>query len=157
MPVIKLRAGQTVIVAAIDPNLEVGGGPMPGGGDQPVDPGYGIDIGLGTPEHPIVLPPDPTQPLPIDPGWSGGVAPPGQEGGAPRPDQGLPGAQPRPDHGLPPFPSHPIVLPPPGEIPPPIDPGRTPGWELKTAWTPTTGWVVVAVPTGEHASPSKRR
>ena len=67
MAVIKLRAGQTVLVAAVDPSLEVGGGPMPGGGDQPVDPGYGIDIGLGIPTHPIVLPPDPTQPLLLPP------------------------------------------------------------------------------------------
>jgi hypothetical protein len=139
MPIIKLKAGETVLVAAVNPDLVIGGGPMPGGGG-PVDPGYGIDIGLGVPSHPIVLPPDPTQPLPIDPGWSGGVAPPGQEGGAPKP-------------------THPIVLPPPGEIPPPIEPPTTPtpGWEVKIAWTPTTGWVVVAVPTGPHVTPSKKR
>ncbi len=108
---------------------------MPGGGDQPVDPGYGIDIGLGTPSHPIVLPPDPTQPLPEPP----------------HPDHTLPGDLPQP--------SHPIVLPPEGEIPPPIEPppDPCPGWELKTAWTPSTGWVVVAIPTGEHATPSKRK
>jgi hypothetical protein len=134
MAVIKLKAGESVLVAAVDPNLVIGGGPMPGGG-APVDPSYGIDIGLGTPEHPIVLPPDPTQPLPQPP----------------HPDHTLPGDLPQP--------SHPIVLPPEGEIPPPIEPPATPtpGWELKTAWTPTTGWVVVAVPTGEHVTPSKRR
>lgn len=141
--IIKLKAGETVLVAAVDPNLVIGGGPMPGG-EGPVDPGYGIDIGLGTPEHPIVLPPDPTQPLP------------------PRPDQSLPGEQPHPDQTLPgdlPHPEHPIVLPPEGEIPPPIEPppDPCPGWELKTAWTPALGWVVVAVPTGPHATPSKRR
>lgn len=139
MAVIKLKAGETVLVAAVNPDLVVGGGPMPGG-SAPVDPGYGIDVGLGTPEHPIVLPPDPAQPLPVDPGWSGGVAPPGQEGGAPKP-------------------THPIVLPPEGEIPPPIEPPARPcpGWELKTVWSPATGWMVVAVPTGPHATPSKRR
>ena len=46
-------------------------------------------------------------------------------------------------------PTHPIVLPPP--------PDPAPGWELKVAWTPVTGWVVVAIPTGEHATPSKRK
>lgn len=44
---------------------------------------------------------------PVDPGWSGGVAPPG--GGQP----GYPSHPiynpPYPDHGLPPFPSHPIA------------------------------------------------
>lgn len=37
MAIIKLKAGETVIVAAVDPDLEIGGGPMPGGG-APVDP-----------------------------------------------------------------------------------------------------------------------
>jgi hypothetical protein len=149
MAAIRLRPGQSVIVVAQDPSLEVGGGPMPGYGDKPVDPGYGIDLGLGIPTHPIVLPPDPSQP--IDPGWSGGVAPPGQEGGAPRPDHTLPG---RGSAGG----EHPDnTLPPPGQIPPPIDPGTTPNWEVKVAWTPVTGWVVVAVPTGAHATPSKRK
>jgi hypothetical protein len=153
MAAIRLKAGQSVVVVAVDPSLEVGGGPMPGGGDQPVDPGYGIDLGLGTPSHPIVLPPDPAQPLPIDPGWSGGVAPPGQEGGAPRPDHTLPG------HGSAGGEHPDNTLPPPGEIPPPIEPPAkpTPGWEVKVAWTPTTGWVVVAIPTGPHVTPSKRK
>jgi hypothetical protein len=135
MAIIKLKAGESVLVAAVDPNLSIGGGPMPGGG-APVDPGYGIDIGLGVPSHPIVLPPDPTQPLPPS--------------GA-HPDHTLPGDLPHPEH--------PIVLPPPGEIPPPIEPPTTPtpGWEVKVAWTPVTGWVVVAIPTGEHVTPSKRR
>jgi hypothetical protein len=144
MAVIKLKAGETVLVAAVNPDLKPdntlpGQQPKPDQGlpkpEAPVDPGYGIDLGLGVPTHPIVLPPDPTKPLPQPP----------------RPDQTLPGDLP--------IPSHPIVLPPPGEIPPPIEPPAkpTPGWELKTAWTPTTGWVVVAIPTGEHVTPSKRK
>ena len=97
MALIKLKAGETVVVAAIDPSLEIGGGPMPGG-EAPVDPGYGIDAGLGylRPTHPIVLPP--------------------------------------------PTPGKPAVT-----------------WELKTAWTPVTGWIVVAVPTGPTPTPSARR
>lgn len=130
---------------------------------------------------------------PVDPGWSGGVAPPGQEGGAPRPDQGLPGggwtpgAHPshpiwRPDLGFwggsspgtppsggtgiwggpfqPPYPSQgpgfptaPIVIPPdlPETLP---DPDNRP-IDWKTAWTPSTGWVVVGIPQGPVPTPSK--
>jgi hypothetical protein len=111
---------------------------MPGGGDQPVDPGYGIDLGLGIwgptdprPTNPIVLPPpvpvDPPPTEPVDPGYGIDV-----DAGYTRP-------------------THPIVLPPPAQ-------GRPPGnWELKVAWTPVTGWVVVAIPTGEHPTPSRRR
>lgn len=134
MAAIKLRPGETVVVAAVDPSLEIGGGPMPGGGDQPVDPGYGIDLGLGylRPTHPIVLPP-PTVPVepppegPVDPAW--GI------------DEDLGYLRP----------THPIVLPP---LPTPVPPNPVQNWEIKTAWTPATGWVVVAVPTGVHAAPS---
>jgi hypothetical protein len=134
MPAIKLRPGETVVVAAIDPSLEIGGGPMPGG-DPPVDPGYGIDLGLGylRPTHPIVLPP-PTVPIepppegPVDPGWGIDV-----DIGYVRPE-------------------HPIVLPP---VPTPTPPTPTLQWEVKTAWTPVTGWVVVAVPTGPTPTPAK--
>jgi hypothetical protein len=135
---IKLKAGETVVVAAVDPSLEIGGGPMPGGGDQPVDPGYGIDLGLGIwgptdprPTNPIVLPPPvevtPPPVDPVDPGYGIDV-----DAGYVRPE-------------------HPIVL------PPPPSGGPAPNWELKVAWTPVTGWVVVAIPTGEHPTPSKRR
>ena len=92
---------------------------MPGGADKPVDPGYGIDLGLGylRPTHPIVLPPPVTPPTPpVDPEY--GV------------DEDLGYLRP----------THPIVLPPPTPGKPEIK------WELKTAWTPATGWVVVAVP-----------
>lgn len=139
MPAIKLKPGETVVVAAVDPSLYPDQGlpgqqPRPDQGlpkpEQPVDPGYGIDLGLGylRPSHPIVLPPPvepPTQP--VDPEY--GI------------DEDLGYLRP----------SHPIVLPPPS----PGDPA--PNWELKTAWTPVTGWVVVAIPTGPIATPSKRK
>jgi hypothetical protein len=130
MAIVKLKAGETVVVAAVDPKLEIGGGPMPGGGDKPVDPGYGIDLGLGylRPTHPIVLPPPVVPPTPpVDPEY--GV------------DEDIGYLRP----------THPIVL-------PPTPPGKPEvKWEVKVAWTPVTGWVVVAVPTGEHPTPSKRR
>lgn len=51
MTTIKLRAGQTILVAAVDPNLKPDQG-LPG-----------PDLGLGTPTHPIILPGDPTHPI----------------------------------------------------------------------------------------------
>lgn len=90
----------------------------PGGG--PVDPGYGIpETGVPRPMPPIYIPPEGSQPpLGI---WGGPY--------------------------FPPVPAHPIVLPP--DLPPVIPP--TDGQperkiEWKTAWTPTTGWVVVGIP-----------
>ena len=86
-----------------------------------------------SPEHPIVLPPGGGGWLPV---YIDNTLP----GDQPKPDNTLPGDQPRP--------THPIVLPPPGEVPEgPID------W--KAAWTPTTGWIVIGVPTGPHVTPSK--
>lgn len=146
MATIRLKPGETALVVAQDPSLEIGGGPMPGGGgahpdhtlptpQPPVDPGYGIDLGLGflRPTHPIVLPPPvtpPTEPTePVDPGY--GI------------DEDIGYVRP----------SHPIVLPP---IPPEKPEIK---WELHTAWTPVTGWVVVAIP-GEGSmvpTPSKRK
>jgi hypothetical protein len=150
MPAIKLKPGETVIVAAVDPSLEIGGGPMPGGpgGDQAQDPWYGIDLGLGylRPTHPIA-PGGPTRP--VDPGY--GID---ENTGWCRPDHSLP---------VPPPPTDPNwgideilgYLRPDNSLPVPPDP-RPEGvkWEVKTAWTPTTGWVVVAIPTGEHVTPS---
>ena len=49
-------------------------------------------------------------------------------------DIGGPGPQPHPEH--------PIVLPP--DLPPTTPEGGMIEW--KTAWTPTTGWVVVGIP-----------
>ena len=99
------------------------------------------------PEHPIVLPPggsggwlpvyiDNTLPG-VDPGWSGGVAPPGQEGGAPRP-------------------THPIVLPPEGTAPPEVGGGKI-TW--KAIWTPDNGWQVagIVIPSGPIPTPSKKK
>ena len=136
MAAIKLKPGETVVVAAVDPSLEVGGGPMPGGGDEPVDPGYGIDLGLGflRPTHPIAPggpPPQPTHPIVLpDP-----VPPPVNPAYGIDEDVGFV------------KPSHPIVLP--GD---PATPASD--WELVTAWTPVTGWIVVAVPTGPTPTPS---
>jgi hypothetical protein len=138
MATIRLKPGETCVVVAQDPSLEIGGGPMPGGPPPtlppPVDPGYGIDLGLGylRPTHPIVLPPPvtpPTEPTePVDPGY--GI------------DEDIGYVRP----------SHPIVLPPIPEMP-------ELKWELKTAWTPTTGWVVVAIPAEGTLvpTPSKRK
>jgi hypothetical protein len=69
------------------------------------------------------------------------------------PDQGLPKpplgiwgpTDPRPGYGLPgpqPHPEHPIVLPP--DLPETTPEGGKIDW--KTAWTPTTGWVVIGIP-----------
>jgi hypothetical protein len=128
---VRLKAGETVIVSAMSGDEHPDQGlPQP---EQPVDPGYGIDLGLGyvRPSHPIVIPPPvepPVEPTePVDPGYGIDV-----------------------DIGYV-KPEHPIVL------PPPPSGGPAPNWELKTAWTPTTGWVVVAIPTGEHVTPSKKR
>lgn len=121
MTSVKLKPGESVVVSALrgdehpDQGLP-GSQPHPDQGlpkpEAPVDPGYGIDLGLGyvRPEHPIVLPPTPP-PLPtapVDPNWG-------------------------------------------------VEAPSTPNWEIKIAWTPVTGWVVVAVPTGPHVTPSKRR
>lgn len=148
MAIVRLKAGEAVLVAAVadvypDQGLPTPQPPIePPTEPPPVDPGYGIDCGCGSirPEHPIVLPPGETTP--------------------------------------PPIPTHPIELPPP-ELPP-VDPGYgididigyvrpehpiylpgtpdpVPNWELKVGWTETTGWIVVAVPTGPHPTPSKKK
>jgi hypothetical protein len=135
MAAIKLKPGETVVVAAVDPALYPDQGlPTPQPPTQPgapIDPGYGIDVGLGflRPTHPIVLPP-PTVPIepppegPVDPSW--GI------------DEDLGYLRP----------THPIVLPP---LPKPEL-----KWEIVTAWTPVTGWIVVAVPVGNVPTPSRR-
>lgn len=131
MAIVKLAPGQAVLVAAVKEGDHPDQGLPPG--EVPVDPGYGVDVGLGPikPSHPIVLPPGgiPTHPIelpppePVDPAY--GIDE----------DQGYL------------KPSHPIALPGKPEL----------GWELKTVWSPVTGWIVVAVPTGEHVTPSKTR
>jgi hypothetical protein len=49
---------------------------------------------------------------------------------------------PNPPEGSAPIPEHPIVIPPPDGSPP-----NTPPLEVKVAWTASTGWIVVLVPT----------
>lgn len=123
--IVPVKVGETIITVGVS-DAYVDPGPPPYG-ERPVDPGYGIDVGLG-PAHPIVLPPDPTVPLPpVDPDYS-------------IPEEGLP----HPDHTLP---TPPPTTPPGGGAP-------TPKWKVITAWTPKLGWIVVAVPVGEHPTPS---
>jgi len=126
-------------------------------GTPPARPDHTLPGDLPHPEHPIFYPLPPG--APVDPDY-----------GVPdtHPDQGLPAPQPHPEH--------PIVLPPdsggwqPVYIWGPTDPRPTPPieippaptspdvkWEVKTAWTATTGWIVVAVPTGAAVTPSKRK
>lgn len=62
-----------------------------------------------------------------------------------------PGIWPNPPEGQAPLPEHPIVIPPPIPVPP-----DTPPVQVKVIWTPTNGWAVVLVPTGEHPAPSGR-
>jgi len=130
--------------------------PQPPTGAPPA-PDHTLPGDLPVPSHPIFYPLPPG--APVDPDY-----------GVPdtHPDQGLPAPQPHPEH--------PIVLPPdsggwlPLYIWGPTDPRPTPPivlpkpptspdvqWEVKTAWTASTGWIVVAVPTGEVVTPSKRR
>jgi hypothetical protein len=119
----------------------------------------------GVPTHPIYIPGAPGTPVgPVDPGYGYPERPVDPGYGIPITGVG------RPSHPIyyPPLtPTHPIVLPPgatlppgipthpivlPPEITPPVDPQRPIDW--KVVWTPTTGWVVVGVPTGEHPTPS---
>lgn len=142
-------------------------------------PGWGLPTppsSPGVPTHPIYYPPGIWGPTDPRPGW--GLpgpqpptgSPPGIWGGSntpmpsppiyippegaepplgiwgptdPRPGYGLPGAQPKPEH--------PIVLPP--DLPPQTPEGGKIEW--KTAWTPTTGWIVVGIPQEPHPVPSK--
>jgi len=134
----------------------------------PAAPDQTLPGDLPIPSHPIYYPLPPG--APVDPEYGVPIE---------HPDQGLPGDQPEIDHTLPgpqPHPEHPIVLPPdsggwlPIYIWGPSDPRPTPPivlpepptspqvkWEVKTAWTASTGWIVVAVPTGPTPTPSKRK
>jgi len=104
--------------------------PPAGGGGQP--PGIWGPL-PGFPTHPIVLPPGtlpdhPEHPIVIPP------------------DPGVPGV-----------PAHPIVLPPPGS-PPDQKPEVLENWDVKSYWSPATGWGVAIVPSQEHPgvpTPSK--
>jgi hypothetical protein len=106
--------------------------PSPGHPAHPIAPGGrppGIWGGApGFPTHPIVIPPDAIAPgVPTHPiYWP------------PYPDQGLPPGEAHPEH--------PIII--------PGDDEDNPKWEVKTAWSPQTGWMVVIVPTEEATVPS---
>ncbi len=136
MATLRLPPGGRVTVVAQDPSLKPDQGlptpQPPTTAPPPVDPGYGVDVGLGPvrPTHPIVIPPEvevPPPTVPVDPNY--GI------------DEGLGYLRP----------THPIVIPPDKPAP------EGPHWEIKTAWTPALGWVVVAVPVGAHPTPSKRK
>jgi hypothetical protein len=122
----------------------------PSGGGSPVYPAHPIAPGgpppvvwpgPGYPAHPIA-------PGGPPPGYWGGVAPP-----LPTHPIAPGGPPPRPDHGLPPFITNLPVVPPGGSWKPDGDP--VPGWEIKTAWSSLTGWIVVAIPTDEVPTPSE--
>lgn len=157
----KLKPGDSVVVVAMNPALypdHTLPTPQPPTTPPPTeanDPWYGIDLGLGylRPDNTLPVPPGrPTEPPPVDPGY--GVD---EDTGWVHPDHELPVPLPpvdpawgidedlgylRPDNSLP--------------VPPDQKPDG-PHWEVKVAWTPTTGWVVVAIPTGAHPTPSKKR
>ncbi len=167
--------GQTVITALIIPLSSASAPPRPTPpGGQPPRPDNTLPGDLPRPEHPIYWPLPPG--VPIDPEY-------GIPENGPHPDQGLPGEQPKPDQGLPgpqPHPEHPIVLPPgegdwkpiyiwgPGDgrpTPPihlpPDGEGPAEDAEVKwhAMWTPTTGWVSIAVviPGGDANVPTPSR
>lgn len=88
--------------------------------------------------------PRPTPPIYIPP--EGSPPPLGIWGPTdPRPGWGLPGPQPHPEH--------PIVLPP--DLPEETPEGGKITW--KTAWTPTTGWIVIGIPAEGTLVPTPSR
>jgi hypothetical protein len=126
----------------------------------------------GHPSHPWVPPPGyPSHPW-VPPSSGGPGTPPlgiwGGGGVGDYIDAGFPGPQPGGPIGIwggpyfppviwdPSRPTNPIVNPGDPDHPGEGQPGgdRTPKVEWKTAWSPSTGWVVVGVPTGEHPTPS---
>jgi hypothetical protein len=110
-----------------------GGPPLGTWGGRP--PNY-VDIGGPGPQPPAGA--HPSHPIwRPDLGFWGGAAP-------PYPDIGGPAPQPRPEH--------PIVLPP--DLPPTLPPPDSRPIDWKTAWTPTTGWIVIGVPSGPAPTPS---
>lgn len=147
-------------------DLSIGGGPIypPAGGGQP-PPGYwgpndprptnpiaGMGPGGNFPVPPPLVIWGPGDPRPTNPiaGMGPGGNFPGGGGGSP------PGYWGPND----PRPSNPIAEPPWGwgGTPPAIDlPPEVPDIgpvEWKTAWTATTGWVVIGIPTGNVPTPS---
>jgi hypothetical protein len=153
--------------------------PSPGHPAHPIAPGGpppGIWPSPGHPAHPIApggpppgIWPSPGHPAhPIAPGgpplgfWGGGNVP------MPTPPIYLPpGTIPglKPEHPIyippsiwpsPGVPTHPIVLPPPGTD---GKPEILQNWEVTTAWSEQTGWVVAIVPTegATVPTPSKKQ
>jgi hypothetical protein len=136
--------------------------PLGGGGTGVWPPGSGIDM----PAHPIAPggPGVPTHPIYNPPGiWPSPGVPTHPIAGPPPTIWPSPGVPTHPI-AMPPwwpgFPAHPIppivgggpILPPEGTTPP----EGTPPIEWHTAWSPSTGWIVVGIPTGEHPVPSEK-
>jgi hypothetical protein len=154
----------TPVAAPAGPPLGTWGGagepfptpPIAGPGRPPwwgmaQDPGYGVP---GTPKPPPLViwgPGDPRPTLPIA-GWDPG------SGAFPTPKP------PQPPLGIwgganEPFPTPPIAEPPWGWGNAPPKPTQPPATDLgpvdwKYAWTPSTGWVVIGIPTGPIPTPS---
>lgn len=130
-------------IAPGGPPLGIWGGapPYP---DQGLPPsGVGIWPSPGHPAHPIApggQPPGPSQGpgFPTPPIY----LPPGTLPGHPEHPIFIP-----PSVNIPNFPTHPIVLPPPGSG---DKPQVLENWDVKTAWSPQSGWVVAIVPSEEH-------
>jgi hypothetical protein len=145
----------------VPPGLGFWGGVAPPYPDQGL-PGAPPSIwpSPGHPAHPIAGPPPQIWPSPGHPAhpiaspplgiWGGGNVP------MPTPPIYLPGGSipgTKPEHPifLPPsiwpspgVPSHPIVLP--GDGAPEV----LKNWDVKTAWSPQTGWIVAVVPSEQH-------
>jgi hypothetical protein len=165
-------------------DLGVGGGPMPGGpggpgGPPSIWPSPGVPThpiagpppqiwpSPGHPAHPIAGPPPQIWPSPGHPAHPIAGPPPGIWGGGnvPMPTPPIylppgtiPGAKPEHPIYIPPsiwpspgVPTHPIVLPPPGTD---GKPEVLQNWEVKTAWSEQTGWVVAIVPTDSATVPT---
>lgn len=139
----------------------------------PIGSGASQPPGGGAPPQ-VNWPTFPTNPIARPPwGWGSGNPPPlgiwGGSGVGDYIDAGFPGPQP----GKPPQiwggpywppviwdpsrPTNPITNPGDPNNPGAGQPGgeqQPPKIEWKTAWSPSTGWIVVGVPTGEHVTPS---
>lgn len=111
----------------------------------------GPQPGAGRPTPPIYYPPEVSHPIVLPPGSLAPGIPSHPIYWPPYPDNSLPGQQPGIDNTLPgnqPIVSHPIVI--------PGDDETNPKFEVKTAWSPQTGWVTVIVPTGDVVTPSTK-
>ena len=124
----------------------------PGFPTAPIAPG-------GPPPYPSTGPGFPTAPI------APGGPPLGIWGPITLPDQSLPGGQPGPSHPWVPGGNYPPVVWDPSRPTNPIaNPGdpnnpsgeQQPKVEWKAAWSPTTGWIVVGVPTGPTPTPSSQ-